>query len=89
VNRKVARGSTDVTDPAAPDPNAGSALTGDASEVTAAPPASVAPDLDRQGTADPGADRGRAHRVGADRVRAERAGADRPAANRVGADHAS
>jgi signal peptidase I len=90
VNRKVARGPTDVTDPAAPDPNAGSALTGDESEATTAPPAPAAPDGDGQGTADPGgADRGKAHRAGADRVRAERAGADRAAADRVGADHAS
>ena len=89
VNRKVARGSTHVTDPAAPDPNAGSALTGVASEATTAPRPPAAPDVDGQGTAHAGADRGRAHRAAADRVRAERAGADRAAVDRVGADHAS
>jgi signal peptidase I len=90
VNRNVAPGPTDVTDPAAPDPNAGSAFIEDASEATTAPLAPAAPDGHGQGTADPGdADRGRTHRAGADRVRAERAGADRAAADRVGADHAS
>jgi signal peptidase I len=71
VNRKVVRGSTNVSDPAAPDPNAGSAPTEGASEAMTASLAPAAPDGDGQGTADPGgADRGRAHRAVADRVRA-------------------
>jgi signal peptidase I len=74
VNRKAARGSTDVTAPAAPDPDRGSAPTGDALEATTAPAAPAPLDGDGQGTADPaGADRGRTHRVATDRVGADHA----------------
>jgi signal peptidase I len=84
VNRKVARRSTDVTDPTA------SALdTKWASEATAVPPAPAEPDGITPGIARrAGPDRAGSDRTGMDRALTDRALAEAARADRIGVDHA-